>query len=101
MVKFLQLIGVLDELSLFTISAMTLVASLAVVIFDLTSYEGEGSVKHPDHVDDFTSAYAWVLENIGRYDGDTNNIFLMGHRYAELTLCRKNRLRIFVVLSDS
>lgn len=36
-------------------------------------------VKHPEHVKDVARAYAWVRQNIHRYGGDPDCIFLAGH----------------------
>lgn len=38
-----------------------------------------GDPKHPAHVQDCAKAIAWVHDNIDRYGGDPDRIFLMGH----------------------
>ncbi|MFM1874832.1 MAG: hypothetical protein RL266_569, partial [Bacteroidota bacterium] len=36
-------------------------------------------IKFPDHSDDVGKAMAWVIENIGNYQGDTSRISVIGH----------------------
>ena len=43
------------------------------------SYRLTPSVVHPAHVQDAASATAWVLDNIDRYGGDPENVYLAGH----------------------
>lgn len=39
----------------------------------------DGGVQHPKHVHDVAHALRWVKDNIGRYNGDEDMIFLSGH----------------------
>ncbi|MDH3217075.1 MAG: alpha/beta hydrolase [Candidatus Krumholzibacteria bacterium] len=43
------------------------------------SYRLTPSVMHPAHVQDAASATAWVLENIDRFGGDPDNVYVAGH----------------------
>jgi len=43
------------------------------------SYRLTPSVMHPAHVQDAASATAWVLDNIDRYGGDPENVYVAGH----------------------
>lgn len=38
-----------------------------------------GDPRHPAHVQDCAKAIAWVHDNIARYGGDPDRIFVMGH----------------------
>jgi len=43
------------------------------------NYRLSPKVKHPEHAKDVAEAIAWVRRNIGKYGGDSNQLFLMGH----------------------
>ncbi len=43
------------------------------------SYRLSPGVKHPEHARDGARAFAWVHERIGKYGGDPERLFLMGH----------------------
>jgi acetyl esterase/lipase len=43
------------------------------------NYRLSPKVKHPDHVTDVARAVGWVRRNIGRFGGDEDRLFLMGH----------------------
>ncbi len=43
------------------------------------SYRLTPSVMHPAHVQDAAAATAWVVENIARYGGDAENLYVAGH----------------------
>lgn len=43
------------------------------------SYRLTPSVMHPAHVQDAAAATAWVYENIRRYGGNPNNLYVAGH----------------------
>jgi len=49
------------------------------LVYQLYMKQGEDHIKHPDHIEDVASAFKWVKENISRYGGDPESIFLMGH----------------------
>jgi acetyl esterase/lipase len=49
---------------------------IAVVI---TNYRLSPEVKHPEHIKDVASAFAWTVRNIGRYGGRPDQIFVCGH----------------------
>ncbi len=36
-------------------------------------------VMHPAHVEDAASSFAWVVQNISRYGGDPDNLYIAGH----------------------
>jgi acetyl esterase/lipase len=43
------------------------------------NYRLTPSVMHPAHVQDAAAATAWVVENIARYGGDPENVYVAGH----------------------
>ena len=43
------------------------------------SYRLSPAVMHPAHIADAASATAWVVENIARYGGDPENVYVSGH----------------------
>ncbi len=43
------------------------------------SYRLSPEFKHPAHINDVASAFAWTYKNIGKYGGDPNGIFVSGH----------------------
>lgn len=65
-----------------------------VVIPDYQKYP---NVKFPTFVEDGAKATAWVHDNIGTYQGDTQNLFLKGHssgaHIAALVLADQNYLK--------
>ena len=56
-------------------------------------------VKHPDHVLDVAAALAWVHDHVGRFGGDADRLFVMGHsagaHLAALVACDERRLASF------
>lgn len=48
-------------------------------IYVSINYRLSPAVKHPAHIEDVAEAVSWVAENIGKYGGDKNKIFVMGH----------------------
>ncbi len=49
----------------------------AIVNYRLTG--ANNTVKHPDHINDVAAAFAWLHENIGKYGGRPDRIFVAGH----------------------
>jgi acetyl esterase/lipase len=45
----------------------------------VTNYRLSPGVKHPEHIKDVARAFAWTHENIARYGGKPDEIFLSGH----------------------
>lgn len=45
----------------------------------LPNYRLSPGVRHPEHVRDVARAFAWTHQNIGRYGGRADRIFLCGH----------------------
>lgn len=43
------------------------------------NYRLSPAVKHPEHVKDVARAVAWVQQNIARYGGDPERLFVCGH----------------------
>lgn len=43
------------------------------------NYRLSPAVQHPAHIEDVAEAVAWVHNNIEKYGGDKNKIFVMGH----------------------
>lgn len=48
------------------------------VSMNYTLVSGNNGVTHPMQVNDVATALKWVYNNIGKYGGDKNRIFLMG-----------------------
>ncbi len=48
-------------------------------IFVSINYRLSPVVKHPAHIEDVAEAVAWVHNNIKKYGGDNQKIFVMGH----------------------
>lgn len=48
-------------------------------VFVSVDYRLSPAVHFPAHVQDVASAIAWIHRSIGRYGGDPNRIFLLGH----------------------
>ena len=49
------------------------------VVLVSTNYRLSPAVKHPAHVEDVAAACDWVHDNIKKYGGDPDKIYLMGH----------------------
>lgn len=49
------------------------------IIVVTVNYRLHPKVKSPAYIDDAAAATAWVFENIEKYGGDTDNIFVSGH----------------------
>jgi acetyl esterase/lipase len=45
----------------------------------ICNYRLSPAVKHPAHVEDVAKAFAWTCENIGKYGGNKEHLFLCGH----------------------
>ncbi len=43
------------------------------------NYRLSPKVLHPEHIIDVARSIAWVRQNIAKYGGDVDNIFIMGH----------------------
>lgn len=48
-------------------------------IYISINYRLSPAVKHPAHIEDVAEAIAWVHDNISKYGGDKDKIFVMGH----------------------
>lgn len=48
-------------------------------VFVSANYRLSPAVKHPAHIEDVAEAFAWVHENIKKYGGNPDKIFVMGH----------------------
>jgi len=57
--------------------AVTFVSSGFVYV--AINYRLSPTVHHPTHARDVAKALAWVADNIGRYSGDPERIYAMGH----------------------
>lgn len=49
------------------------------VVTVMINYRLSPLVKHPEHVKDMASAYAWTEKNIEKYGGDPDRVILSGH----------------------
>jgi acetyl esterase/lipase len=45
----------------------------------ICNYRLSPKVQHPAHVEDVAKAFAWTHENIGKYGGKVENLFVCGH----------------------
>ena len=45
----------------------------------IINYRLSPKVKHPAHIEDVASAFAWIYKNARKFGGDPDRIFLMGH----------------------
>lgn len=45
----------------------------------ICNYRLSPAVQHPAHVEDVAKAFAWTVENIGKYGGKKEQLFLCGH----------------------
>jgi acetyl esterase/lipase len=43
------------------------------------NYRLSPKVQHPAHIQDVAKAFAWTYENIGKYGGSTDKLFVCGH----------------------
>ncbi|MCD4784997.1 MAG: alpha/beta hydrolase [Candidatus Eremiobacteraeota bacterium] len=49
------------------------------IVAVIISYRLSPDYRHPAHVQDAASAFAWTYKNIKKYSGDPGNIFVSGH----------------------
>lgn len=49
------------------------------IVTVVISYRLSPEFKHPDHINDVASAFAWTHKTIGKYGGDPKKIFVSGH----------------------
>ncbi len=52
---------------------------IGTVVINYRLSSKNGTVKHPDHINDVAAAFAWVHGNIGKYGGRNDRIFVSGH----------------------
>ncbi|MCE9533560.1 MAG: alpha/beta hydrolase [Planctomycetes bacterium] len=52
---------------------------IGTVIINYRLTSATNNVKHPDHIKDVAAAFAWVHENIKKYGGRNDRIFVSGH----------------------
>ena len=45
----------------------------------ICNYRLSPAVRHPAHVEDVAKAFAWTSENVGKYGGKKEQLFLCGH----------------------
>lgn len=45
----------------------------------ICNYRLSPAVQHPAHVEDVAKAFAWTADNIGKYGGNKQQLFLCGH----------------------
>ena len=66
-------------------------------IYISINYRLSPAIQHPAHIEDVAEAVAWVDDNIGKYGGDKNKIFVMGHsagaHLAALVAADQSRLK--------
>lgn len=49
------------------------------IIYVSINYRLSPVIQHPEHIKDVAEAVSWVYDNIGKYGGDKNKLFVMGH----------------------
>lgn len=47
--------------------------------FVVCNYRLSPAVQHPAHIQDVARAFAWTCDNIGKYGGKADNLFVCGH----------------------
>ena len=47
--------------------------------FVICNYRLSPEVQHPAHIQDVAKAFAWTRENIGKYGGKVENLYVCGH----------------------
>jgi acetyl esterase/lipase len=52
---------------------------IGTVIINYRLTDAKNGVKHPDHIKDVASAFAWVHDNIAKCGGRNDRIFISGH----------------------
>jgi acetyl esterase/lipase len=52
---------------------------IGTVVINYRLSDSKGKAKHPDHIKDVASAFAWVHANIGKFGGRNDRIFISGH----------------------
>jgi acetyl esterase/lipase len=52
---------------------------IGTVIINYRLSKRDGNVKHPDHIQDVAKAFAWTKENISKYGGNKERLFISGH----------------------
>ena len=66
-----------DHFGVYTLLARTLARNGIGMV--CPNYRLSPRVKHPEHIRDVAKAFAWTQRNIGKYGGDSNEIFVAGH----------------------
>jgi acetyl esterase/lipase len=62
-----------------TLGATFAKQGIGAVVINYRLTDGKNGVKHPDHIKDVASAFAWVHDNISKYGGRNDRIFISGH----------------------
>jgi len=52
---------------------------ICTVVINYRLSDKKYKAKHPDHIKDVASAFAWTYENIGKFGGRQDRIFISGH----------------------
>jgi acetyl esterase/lipase len=52
---------------------------IGTVLINYRLSDSRGKAKHPDHIHDVAAAFAWIHENIEKYGGRKDRIFVSGH----------------------
>lgn len=52
---------------------------IGTVVINYRLSTREGNVKHPDHIHDVAKAFAWTKDNISKYGGNKERLFVSGH----------------------
>lgn len=47
--------------------------------FVICNYRLSPAVQHPAHIEDVACAFAWTYDNVGKYGGQTDRLFVCGH----------------------
>ncbi|HVS34419.1 MAG TPA: alpha/beta hydrolase [Gemmataceae bacterium] len=68
-----------DVLDIYGYGTMAEAIARRGVVLVLPNYRLSPKVKHPDHIKDVARAFAWAHENIAKYGGRPDQLFLCGH----------------------
>ncbi|MFZ2633226.1 MAG: alpha/beta hydrolase [Desulfosalsimonadaceae bacterium] len=67
-----------DQYAEMTTTLASYYGFVVVAINYRLSNDEDGAAVHPDHIEDVALAFQWVMENIGRYQGDPSAVVLFG-----------------------
>jgi acetyl esterase/lipase len=80
LVSLMSVLAIVSK-SIIQMTFVLLVMFLTLFLFFTTvsCFSFDDHVTHPKHIQDVAEGFKWVVDNISRYKGDPNQIFLCGH----------------------